>query len=32
MFELLSQVKSGGMDSNELESLKKITQQFLQGS
>ncbi|HEY9488106.1 MAG TPA: hypothetical protein VIQ51_07240 [Chryseosolibacter sp.] len=32
MFELLSQVRSAGMDTNELESLKKITQQFLQGS
>ena len=29
MFELLSQVKSGGMEENELESLKKITQKFL---
>ena len=29
MFELLSQVKSGGMEPNEMESLKKLTQQFL---
>lgn len=29
MFELLSQVKSGGMATNEMESLKKLTQTFL---
>lgn len=29
MFELLSEVKSGGMDANEVESLKKLIQQFL---
>ena len=29
MFELLSHVKSGGMEANEMESLKKITQEFL---
>lgn len=29
MFELLSQVKSAGMGADELESLKKITQNFL---
>lgn len=29
MFELLSEVKSGGMGANEVESLKKLIQQFL---
>jgi uncharacterized tellurite resistance protein B-like protein len=29
MFELLSHVKSAGMENNELESLKKLTQKFL---
>ena len=29
MFELLSQVKSAGMDASELDSLKKLTQNFL---
>lgn len=29
MFELLSHVKSGGMEANEMESLKKLTQKFL---
>lgn len=29
MFELLSQVKSGRMDAAEMESLKKLTQNFL---
>lgn len=29
MFELLSQVKAGKMEANEMESLKKITQDFL---
>ena len=29
MFELLSHVRSSGMDANEVESLKKITQNFL---
>jgi hypothetical protein len=29
MFELLSQVRSGGMETNEMESLKKLTQQYL---
>lgn len=29
MFELLSEVKSGGMGTNEVESLKKLIQQFL---
>ena len=29
MFELLSQVKSAGMNASELDSLKKLTQNFL---
>ena len=29
MFELLSHVRSAGMDANEIDSLKKITQNFL---
>lgn len=29
MFELLSHVRSAGMDANEVDSLKKITQNFL---
>jgi uncharacterized tellurite resistance protein B-like protein len=29
MFELLSHVKSGGMEANEMESLKALTQKFL---
>jgi len=29
MFELLSQVRSAGMESGELESLRKLTQNFL---
>jgi hypothetical protein len=29
MFELLSYVKSAGMGSSEIESLKKLTQKFL---
>jgi len=29
MFELLSQVRSGGMEANEMESLKILTQKFL---
>jgi hypothetical protein len=29
MFELLSQVKASGMEANEMESLKKLTQDFL---
>lgn len=29
MFELLSHVRSAGMDANEVDSLKKITQDFL---
>jgi uncharacterized tellurite resistance protein B-like protein len=29
MFELLSYVKSAGMEANEMESLKKLTQKFL---
>lgn len=29
MFDLLSHVKSGGMEANEMESLKKLTQKFL---
>lgn len=29
MFELLSQVKAGGMEPNDMEALKKITQSFL---
>src|SRR5688572_28085199 len=29
MFELLSHVKSGRMEANEMESLKKLTQKFL---
>lgn len=29
MFDLLSYVKSGGMEANEMESLKKLTQKFL---
>jgi uncharacterized tellurite resistance protein B-like protein len=29
MFELLSHVKAGGMQTNEMETLKKVTQSFL---
>lgn len=29
MFELLAQVKSGGMETNEMETLKQLTQTFL---
>lgn len=29
MFELLAQVKSGGMETNEIETLKQLTQTFL---
>lgn len=31
MFELLEHVRAGGMEANEMASLKKITQTFLQG-
>lgn len=29
MFELLAQVKAGGMETNEMDTLKKLTQTFL---